>query len=347
MPTKRLDHIDFLRAITIIGIIAVHTLQYDLNSPLITFIWNYLHFDVVAFVFCSGYVLTARYQDSVTSLSKTISWIGKRMIRLIIPFYIYLAAHYILWFLFPHYFSGLGLQKSVPFLVSSIIFIGGIDINWLPLLFLQLTLLFPLFMIGLKKKTPILSLFVFVSLCITLYFTIVPFPYAHYRTVMWIPWSLVLLLSMKTAMKERQNNSRMRNYVLISLLGFVVFSIISFIWAPAHQHVRLIDHKYPPDFYYLSYATGTTFLILLIGKFNFLYIRPFQNVWKYISIHSYQLFFLHYIVLDVFRTGLLKSSFQLNPIVQFVIVLIVSLLLSLTIAQLGSIKKNLARQLNS
>ena len=79
-------------------------------------------FVVVAFVFCSGFVLSAIYQNSFSSIKQTLSWYKKRFIRLVVPFYIYLIVHYSLWILFPNIFSGLGLVKNLDFFVKSAIF---------------------------------------------------------------------------------------------------------------------------------------------------------------------------------------------------------------------------------
>ncbi len=251
---KRVQHrllpVDFLRSVAIIGVIVTHVYSYNLTNATNYAIWNYLHFVVVAFVFCSGFVMTAKYQYVLTDVTKIFVWYKKRFVRLLIPFYLYLFVHYTLWFLFPHFFSGLGLEKSPAFLLQSLLLIGGINLNWLPLLFIQLTILFPLFIFLIRKRNFLICYVVF-AIMTTLFFTIQTFPYGYYRLVMWIPWSLILLLAMKNSKK----------YILFSAISFTLFSILYMLFQTLHRSLTLIDHKYPPDFYYLSYATSITLLI--------------------------------------------------------------------------------------
>ena len=97
MDKKRFDEVDVLRAFGIIGVVIVHILTRNLTNPLSNFLWNNLQFFVISFVFCSGFILASIYENAFTSISKTIALYKKRLIRLLIPFYIYLIIHYVLW----------------------------------------------------------------------------------------------------------------------------------------------------------------------------------------------------------------------------------------------------------
>src|SRR3989344_7755026 len=131
MKKNRIEETDFLRAISTIGFIVVHVLSFNLASGYNHYIWNYLHFVEVGFVFCSGYVLAAKYQN-FANWHEIKNWYRKRLVRLLIPFYLYLLAHYAIWFLLPAYFSGIGLTKSFPFVLQSILLVGGVNMGWLP-----------------------------------------------------------------------------------------------------------------------------------------------------------------------------------------------------------------------
>src|SRR5690242_6051295 len=106
---QRYYFIDIVRALSLIGVIAVHTYSYHLSSPFNVFIWNSLQFVVIAFVFCSGFVLKT---FDTFNLPAILSWLKKRFIRLYIPFIMYFLVHYCLFLLFPHIFYHVGLQRS-------------------------------------------------------------------------------------------------------------------------------------------------------------------------------------------------------------------------------------------
>ena len=336
---KRLDYIDFVRAIGILGVIAIHTFSYNLTSPINNFIWNYLHFVVVAFVFCSGYVLTYFYKNSFPNFSTTLLWYKKRILRLLIPFYSYLLIHFALFFLFPQFFSGLDLKKSWDFFFKSVFLTGGVGIGWLPLLFLQLTLLFPIFLLLFKKRILLISYIIFASLT-ALFFTIQTFPYSYYKYVMWIPWSLILIFSMYAAFNEPL---KQKLYVKIAVVSGIVFLFLTHVLSFHHKSLSLIDYKYPPSLYYLSYATFmSSLLILLCRTFLSKYLVSF---WNFVSKNSYQLFFIHLIVLD-FTLSLKKYIFILNYVfLEIIFVIGIALVISFVLEKLKKLNLLILRSI--
>lgn len=324
---KRFEHIDFLRAVAIVGVIAIHTLSYNLNNSVHYFLWNYLNFVVVSFVFCSGYVLTYLYKEKFYTDMNVLTWLKKRITKLLIPFYTYLVVHYALWFLLPQFFSGLGLQKSPSFLLKSVTLMGGVDLNWLPLLFLQLTLLFPFFMKGLKQRI-LLKIYISFSLLITTIFTATRFPYEHYRPAMWISWSVILLIAIYIFSKDhsdthpRMSISRYFKGAVISGALFAVMMLYTYMTGKSFQ---LVDYKYPPGFYYLLYGLCISFLILIIGQLTIHRYPMVKAVSLFLSKNSYALFFIHYIMLDFIITLTKHHVFWSHPLLQFIIVISISL----------------------
>ncbi len=329
MERKRFDEIDVLRAFGIIGVIIVHILTYNLGNPLSKFLWNNFQFVVVSFVFCSGFVLSSIYRNGFTDPFKTISWYKKRFIRLIIPFWIYLIAHYLLWIIFPNYFQGLGLRMDLSYILKSAIFVGGTNYNWLPLLFLQLTFLFPFFKNWIHKKQ-ILYVYLIGAGFITFLFTFLRFPYDHYRLVMWIPWSLVLLLAMyisHKANKDEKASDTNKRYFLIGLIFFVLFLGLYNNNLDLAKSLNFYDHKYPTDFYYLTFGIALTCFSLLIARFRFWQMQFLKNIYFFISNNSYQIFFIHYILLDLVLVLAKHNVFLKNPFIQFSIISSISIVM--------------------
>lgn len=319
--TERFLHIDFLRAICIIVVIATHVLSNNFTPGIVGISWNYLHFAVVGFVFCSGYVLYAKYRYAFTTFSSIFKWYKKRIRRLLIPFYFYLIIHFSLWFLFPKLFSGLGLKISSSFFLQSVFLTGGVDLNWLVLLFLQLTFIFPLFIIGLEKRPKLFHVFVFAAFVTTLFFTVWQFPYSQYRFVMWIPWSVVLYSSFLFFEKKL-------SLVRIAGISGVLFLVLFWIFSILHRSLVFIDHKYPPDFFYLSYASFMTTLVLFISNGSFLQTEKIKTWYTFISQEAYALYFIHYIVLDFILTQKKTFVFLQNIPFQLLLVFVFSIFIS-------------------
>ena len=342
---KRFDEVDLLRAFGILGVIIVHILTYHLTSPIYIFFWNYLQFVVVAFVFCSGFVLSSIYQNSLDTISKTLLWYKKRFIRLIFPFWIYLLVHYSLWILFPQFFQGLGLIKTPLYFFQSAIFIGGTNFNWLPLLFLQLTFLFPIFTNLISKNKKILAVYIIFAIIVTAIFTFLTFPYSYYRLAMFIPWSLVLLVAIFVAVqvkKEKPKFSIDKVYLILGIVFFAQFISLYISNLGTGRSLNFYDHKYPPDFYYLFFGLALTCFVLIIARLKFWQNPTLKKVYFYISNNSYQIFFTHYILLDLILTLSRKNAFLQNPVLEFVIILSLSLILTFIFNQRSKIlpKKN-------
>lgn len=331
MNKIRFDEVDFLRAFGIIGVVIVHILTYSLTNPIYKFLWNNLQFVVVSFIFCSGFVLAYFYHDKFTNISDTLKWYKKRFIRLIIPFWIYLCLHYALWLIFPNFFQGLGLSKSIPYFFNSAFLIGGTNLNWLPLLFLQLTFLFPFFTNWIKKKK-ISFVYLFFALFITVILTIFQFPYNYYRLIMWVPWSLVLLFAIYLSVKEKTDANSLitkKRNLLFGVLTFVGFLFLYILNLDNGKSLNFYNHKYPPDFFYLLFGVSLTCLFLLIGKLRIFQNSIIKTTYLFISKNSYQIFFIHYLLLDLVLTLSKSTVFLKSPLIQFVVIFFPSLFMAL------------------
>src|SRR3989344_2705870 len=141
---KRFPEIDFIRGISMLAVILIHTTYYFQKDEVAYFLWNYSQFAVQAFLFCSAYVYFKK--DSPHNITQGFSYIKKRFVRLLLPYYFFLIFFIpVLLFFYPH-------TISTAYIIESILSVGGVDINWLVLLFLQLSIIFPLMAYWAKKK---------------------------------------------------------------------------------------------------------------------------------------------------------------------------------------------------
>lgn len=295
---KRIFHIDFVRAIAILVIIATHVFSYNLTSPITRFLWNYSHFTVGAFVFCSGYALFVNYYNKIHSWQDILLFYRRRLFRLLVPFYIYLFIHYILQLVFPHFFSGLGLEWSWIFFLKSVFLIGGINLNWLPLLFLQLAIVFPITLLAFTSHKKLFWIGFAVTTAISIAMSVWTVPYQYYRQTMWVGWLVVFLLAFLISRKEQIKQLTSIKYLFLGVLSFVLWIVLFSLWHNAARPMNLIDNKYPPNWYDLSFELSGTFLLASLGALS-IYPPLAKKFFLFVSTVSYQLFFIHYIVLDL------------------------------------------------
>lgn len=80
--------IDSLRGLAIVAMIMLHTNAYFLSrGGWVSFSWNWLHFAVALFVFCSVYLF---WKKAPAQPYPVMEYIKKRVLRLLIPYYMFL-----------------------------------------------------------------------------------------------------------------------------------------------------------------------------------------------------------------------------------------------------------------
>lgn len=294
----RYFHIDVLRATGILLMILTHVLSWHFGMPHMLEIWNAIHFVVVGLVFCSAYLYAKANTD--TGIRHHFQWFLKRAIRLYIPFIIYLCAHYALWFLFPTWIRGYGIQKSFSFFISSITLTGGVDIGWLTTVFIQMAILFPFLLSFTRHKNNALFIGVLLFCGVTVFFRI---PTAYTRAIAWIPWSLIAVFGFLYSDVESNNQKLLKKFVgkilFVSFMSYVLlYGTLTFINRP----VLLTLHKYPPDLFYLSYGIVCTCMLILFFNHIQIVTTKIRRAITFVSRESYTLFFVHMVVLDATMT---------------------------------------------
>jgi len=320
----RFFHIDFLRAVAITGVMLTHSLALFLGPKSINSAWNYLHFVVVGFVFCSGYVTTLTHTH--TSL---VAWYQKRFVRLYVPFVLYVVAYMIV----------SSRSFSSHFFTDSLTFLGGVDVGWLTLLFLQLTILTPLLlhidMMGSAAKVVFIVLGVFSI--ITLFIRI---PTVYSRAVAWLPWSFIFLLGRLYATCEKSKSLRTTYLPSIGIVSFIIWILLKFLLIHWNQPITLTLHKYPPDIFYFLYGISiNSFLLLISSKLKNL-SNGITRLITFISKNSYGMFFIHLLTLEALTKFF--SRLTVVPVILVSITTTLSLLYGWSLLLLIS-KRNVSR----
>lgn len=293
MKPERDTTIDLVRALSILGVMSIHTLSFHLGNVYAAFFWNSLQCVVGSFVFCSGFV-HAHYISKLTSFSEVFAWYKKRISRIVIPFYLYFALHFVLFLFFPRVFNNFGMHASLQFFLGSVLLYGGINTNWLPLLFLELTLLTPLLFWLFKKR--LLVGYIIVSLCFMIYAAIHPLPYGMYKIVMWDGWSLVFALGLFASTFSTKKTFE-KLFSFVSGVSGIIFVLLLFILTELGRSTNFTENKYPPNLYYIAYALAGTGILYFLSK---VFVTKIPSIfYSYISRKSYALFFVHFIILDI------------------------------------------------
>ncbi len=282
MISSRNATIDFLRGLAVVLMIFIHATAYFLNQKYVYVLWDYSHFVVPLFIFCSAYVAFQR--KDATSISFT--QIFKRLRRLLVPYYIFTV---ILMLLF-----GFVLHKEVSyqFILNWLLLGSGRDVGWLVVLFVYVIFLIPIivraakfhllgnFLIKIAWLIPILLLF--------------SPPIESFRWMMWLPWTAFLIYVYVLV----KNEKRQWFPLYVAALSIIAFFASRYVLVEMGKSLVLTENKYPPNLYYLSY--GIFFTTILYYSHRFLTRKKLFATWlqkwfDFLSRHSYSLFFIHFL----------------------------------------------------
>ncbi|HUD20295.1 MAG TPA: acyltransferase [Patescibacteria group bacterium] len=301
MKTKeRYIHIDILRAIAILGVMLTHSLAVFLGPDKINIFWNYLHFVVVAFVGCSGYVTAFSYKR--LGDMNLLSWYGKRFIRLYIPYALYVVSFALLGLLLPVFFHYTGISYTGKFFLSSFLLTGGVDVGWLTLLFIQLALITPL-LVGLLNNKRALILFLTAIGLFTLVTAFFRIPTMYSRAIAWLPWAGIFLLGGILAQRDSAKTPKSSNGILLfAVLSFGTWLLLRFLLSNLHSPLTFTLHKYPPDLFYLSYGIAIAGVMYWVASRYQNRLQSANSPIAFLSKHSYGMFFLHLIILNGITT---------------------------------------------
>ncbi|MDE2025736.1 MAG: acyltransferase [Patescibacteria group bacterium] len=280
-PKERFVEIDLLRGLAMFAMILIHTNAYFLSSSsLVEQLWDWSQFAVPVFLLCSAYLFFVKTPEF------TVSYLVKRFKRLLIPYYIFML----------FFFGAILLREpqklTGQYITQSILLTGGIDINWLALLFLELTFVIPLVSFLWNKSKLAFGIFGLLSLASSIAFIFFKWPY-DYKLIMWLPYGLLIIYTLLLA----KFHARKWFYPVSLIAGGGIYLGLRFIETGMHHSLTFYDNKYPPNLYFLSYGIFSLALLHFLIKKGILSWRPAKQLMNFLSINSYQLFFVHYLLM--------------------------------------------------
>ena len=280
---ERDKSIDNLRGLAMFAMMVIHAISYFFSDKLSFYIWDYSQWAVPVFLFCSFYLY---YKSPKKSNNFSFfSYLKKRFLRILIPYYIFLFFFNILLFLFDK-----KTFFNFNYLKANIFLYGGLGFNWLVLIFIYLTFLMP-FVLWLKKNKLLYCGFFLLSLSSSIYFIFVK---TNYRLIMWLPWSILIYFTIFFI----KNEKNWKKLTLTAAVFMTIFFILRIIEIKIGHNLTQFENKYPPTLYHLSYGIFSTIIIFWLSKKNFFSYFNFNRLLHFLSKNSYSLFFIHILVMS-------------------------------------------------
>jgi peptidoglycan/LPS O-acetylase OafA/YrhL len=312
---NRLQEIDDIRGISMIVMILIHTNAYLLHYPWASITREISQFAVVAFLFCSSYISVTRPYPQ--SFAEFAPYIYKRLKRLLAPYYVFLMAYIVFMSLVAH------KPLSQSAIVQSFLLTGGIDFNWLVLLFTQLIFITPLLQYLFDKKRLLFYMYTAAALVSSIYF-LTHTPLTYYRWIMWLPWSLVIIY---TKYFDALWNDKKKFIIVTLFFGIIYFATAQFVLMPAHHSLSMYSNKYPPNLYHIAYSLFALNILYLLSKYKLFASSLVQSVISYFSLNSYTIYFIHILVIE--GAVRILNMKRIHWVLFFAIVAYVSVLIQL------------------
>ncbi len=310
MRTVRNATIDYMRGLAVVVMIFLHVSAFYLADKTTFFFWNYLHFVVPHFIFCSAFLEFSKGPKKIF-----INHLLKRARRLLLPYWLYVIFVFTIAFISTGKINAYALVNKLLLLQTN-----SQDYDWLVFLFICFAIIVPLVAsLGRNLK---LMLFVSISTLITailfmFYDSPVPF-----RLMMWIPWTFFVMCVWWIVYFLPRFPTTPVIAIVVSLVTCLVTGAIM---QGMNKSWILTQHKYPPDLFYLSYGSFWTFLsFYLFQKF-----QQFIPYWvditlKFLSLHSYTIFFIHFFLLTYVLT--FRSTYEVGVVTNTFVLLVTSII---------------------
>lgn len=306
---KRDVNVDNLRGFAMIIMILDHAIAPFWKISYVKSIWEWTHFSVPLFVFCSLVIFFAK--PIVLTWKSLNSYLKKRIKRLVVPYYIYLLVY----FLLRYFLHSRKIDWSIIF--KSLLFYWG-GASWLVVLFLSMAVLMPFVLFLRQKNKFIFYLYGLISLLSAIYFSF--YSFQPYQLIMWLPWSIFIYFSYFFS-KLKNKKELFFSFIFFTL----VFAGAYYFKLYRNQSLSLFNNKYPPNIYYLSYglvATTLLYLLSVIGLFKNILIA---KIVSFFSRYSYTLFFIHFLIIDIFNWVDIRKTFYIsNWFIYFILIITLS-----------------------
>ena len=313
MTTKRYLQIDYIKAIAVTVVILIHTVDRYRSSGLSYYVWDYLHFVVGLFVFASGFLLQLKEsKDGKPVLSW--SFLVKRMKRLYNPYIAYLVIHFALFFTLPALFNKFeGDTIDLDYTIKTLFLYNGEGAgnNWIPRIFIQLTLMHILELyLGQIMRRDLRNMFYALAVGSSLLFLFIDLGELE-GSLRFIPWYGVYCFGRSF---YQLTSSKSGRYIPVLTLS-ILFIITHLVYTLLGYEPGMFNNKYPPTFIFIAYQALLSVIIYNLVDKSIRYIKDsthFNRLIMFMSKESYMFFFMHIVAMDLIEdTGSFLIDFLL------------------------------------
>lgn len=302
---KRLVYIDYLKVLALLCMFVAHV-----GAP--NYIIQIRNFDVVLMVMCSG-VLASHNQKGN---EKSGDFLKKRILRLVIPTYMFLIFYFGLSYC-------IGQRQSVKVIVDTFLFQqSGIGYTWIILVYLICAIMTPI----VRRIYPNLINFgVFIGLLIIqelfCYFKVWDVnEYIQSVVCYIIPYVLTFWVGYWIDSFEEK---KIKIIISVSIVMFMLMAI--YLSYKNSQIVLTSVWKYPPRFYYLVYGFGIGGLIFYIFRKKIGEYEP--KMVRFVASSTLWIYLWHIVVVKLLEHAFLDISWMLK------FILVTSVATSITLVQ--------------
>ena len=287
------NRVDILRFLGLAMIVLAHV-----NPPEIIF--QIRNFDVPLMVMVSGVSFSLSYKQE-----SYISYLWKRVKRLLFPLWIFLTCYFALIF-----FTGYPIKlPSVRTILESYSLLSGIGFVWIIRVFLFMAALAPFIMkLHLKSKKNF-HYFLTISLTYLAYEIILLISKPFFSTSKWViifeniilylmPYAVIFAIGLRL----NSINRKLLVYMAISCLSAFGIIALSF-YLNSGLFIQTQNFKYPPSIYYLSYAVGISIVLWLASEYivNFINNLKLTTPVLFIAQNSMWIYLWHIPLLNIIK----------------------------------------------
>ena len=286
---QRLANADFLKVIGLFCIMLAHS-----DPP--SWLFEVRNFDVPLMVIISSLLVGISYRKKQLSIRSDIRYVGQRILKLVVPTYLFLTFYFCLLYILGHAFP------VSYYLLSYALTIYGIGYVWVILIYIYSASLIPVF----SKLGKTLSVCL-VATAYILYETAFHFGIGtdsrFVLTTIYniIPYGLLTFLGFMYPLISESGKTFI---IICSCSFFLVTAVYSFIFDGSFLSTQLF--KYPPRAYYLSYGIFVSFLLLrLTERFR---SPVYENkAVLFVSKHSLWIYLWHILLLFMLENSVIKD----------------------------------------
>ena len=304
------QRIDIIKALGTILIIVAHTITS-------TFINQLRVFDVPLLIIVSGILAEQSYKREKNYLS----YLKKRIIRLLIPTYLFFTIFFLVTLI-----GSKIINTEFPFSILEIrntyLLLDGVGYVWIIRIYLLTAIVTPLLLMLKEKIHMLMQITILVLMYIIYEVVFYNVGNAHavltYIIYYILPYSTLIWLGLNI----KENKKLVKGTAIFFTVVFLITTII--LTLNNNGIIPLISScKYPPRIYFLSYSIAMSMLlILLVNKIRISKDNVVMKLIVFISRHSMWIYLWH--ILFVF----IAEWTNMQNIVKFLFVLTMTILIT-------------------